>query len=376
LFRSIIIDDEILALEGLADLLHLEGDFEIKAMFENPRDVLPVIDSLDIDVVFMDIDMPYINGIDLAYQIIEKKPEVEIVFVTAYESYTMAAIKTGAAGYVVKPPDPESLKRVVKQINRRTKTPAKLTGKCVQLHVVGFGPSSYTSSLNNTQLAFPTAKSEELFFLLLQQRGKMISRDEIIDKLWGDFVRDKAINNFHVNSYYLRQCLNNVGMGGQFRRDRNGYVILMDNITYDVWEFEKLRQFGYTLEEAIAHEQLYKGEFLVDKDYTWGIGLRENYEKKYNELLSIILRCMNERNDYNHLIYYYKKAIDRDPLNEEYYIGLLNVYSQTKQHQEIKELYRKIKSEYNNWLGISPPKSILDFIKSKKPVDGATQPIH
>jgi two-component system, LytTR family, response regulator len=367
MYKAVLIDDELLALEGLSDLLNTSGQFEILTTFENPLEVLAGIEPLNFDVAFVDIDMPYINGIDLAEQMIELKPNIEVVFVTAYDSFAISAIEKGATGYILKPADLDGLKNVIKHIDRRTKATSAVSDVVPQLRVTGFGTVYYELDQIQTCLEFPTAKSEELFLFLLQKHGRAVSTDEIIENLWENFTRDKAMNNFHVNCYYVRQSLSKISMSGCMKRERNGYMIATGGIFYDVWEFDNISNIKtLPLDDAVRLESLYKEEFLKDKEYPWADSIRGLYERKYTACMSNILSQLQVREDKELMIYFYNKAIGKDPLNEDYYMGLLGVYHKAKQYREMRELYRKIVYQYGQWMGTMPPDAIVDFMKNVK----------
>lgn len=111
---AILIDDEKMALEGLS--LKLKKHFpniSIIAEFIRPQDAVDGINSLNPDLVFIDITMPQMSGFDVLSRI--NNPNFEIIFVTAYSDYAIEAINHAAIGYLVKPLDENELVSVVNQ---------------------------------------------------------------------------------------------------------------------------------------------------------------------------------------------------------------------------------------------------------------------
>jgi two-component system LytT family response regulator len=110
-----IVDDEKLALSRLKRLLNENGIEDITA-FENPVEALKEITKTKFDVVFLDISMPNISGLELADSIMQVEPKTFIVFQTAYEEFALEAFKNGGMGYLVKPIESNDIKKILDKI--------------------------------------------------------------------------------------------------------------------------------------------------------------------------------------------------------------------------------------------------------------------
>ena len=110
-----IVDDEKLALSRLKRLLNENGVEDITA-FDNPVEALKEIPKTRFDVVFLDISMPNITGLELADSIIQIEPKTFIVFQTAYEEFALEAFKNGGMGYLVKPIESIDIKNILDKI--------------------------------------------------------------------------------------------------------------------------------------------------------------------------------------------------------------------------------------------------------------------
>src|SRR5690625_198134 len=97
--REILVDDEMLALNYLKNALDKIGDYEVVGTYTNPVKAYNQIDDLEIDVAFLDIEMPGMNGIELAEKLLEKRPHLLVVFVTAYENYAIKAFEVNSIDY-------------------------------------------------------------------------------------------------------------------------------------------------------------------------------------------------------------------------------------------------------------------------------------
>jgi two-component system, LytTR family, response regulator len=115
ILKVMIVDDESLALSRLKRLLNENGVEDITA-FDNPIEALKEITKTKFDVVFLDISMPNITGLELADSIIQLEPKTFIVFQTAYSEFALEAFKNGGMGYLVKPIESSDIKSVLDKI--------------------------------------------------------------------------------------------------------------------------------------------------------------------------------------------------------------------------------------------------------------------
>ena len=110
--KCVIIDDEPLAVELLEDFVRKVDSLELISTFNNAIDAVSFINQNNVDLIFLDIQMPHFSGIDFL-NTIEKKPLV--IFTTAYSDYAVEGFNLGAVDYLVKPiPFHRFLKSVVR----------------------------------------------------------------------------------------------------------------------------------------------------------------------------------------------------------------------------------------------------------------------
>lgn len=110
--KAIIVDDERNAGEALHKMLQLIGsDVEVIEIFNDPRVALEQLKTLTYDLLFLDIQMPFLTGFELLDKL-ESIP-FQIIFTTAYDQYAMQAFKVSAADYLLKPIDMDDLEKAV-----------------------------------------------------------------------------------------------------------------------------------------------------------------------------------------------------------------------------------------------------------------------
>ncbi|GGF65402.1 DNA-binding response regulator [Paenibacillus albidus] len=101
--RAIIVEDEVLARQELAFLIEAHSGIEIAAQFEDGLDALKYLQAEEVDVLFLDINIPSIDGVLLAQNISKFSVKPYIVFITAYKEHAAEAFEIEAFDYILKP---------------------------------------------------------------------------------------------------------------------------------------------------------------------------------------------------------------------------------------------------------------------------------
>jgi len=118
--KALIVDDEYPARMELRFQLERFPDVEIIGEAANAREALRLISALDYDVVFLDVQMPGMTGIDLARQLKGRETPPKVVFVTAFENYALPAFEIRAVDYLLKPFEPNRLAETVQRLREVT----------------------------------------------------------------------------------------------------------------------------------------------------------------------------------------------------------------------------------------------------------------
>lgn len=122
MIRAIIVDDEPYCCDALEILLQRHcPQVQVVEICHSGQSALPAIQELKPQLVFLDIEMPQMNGFDL----LEKLPEVnfELVFTTSYDQYAIKAIRFSALDYLLKPVDREELQLAVQKVSQSINQP-------------------------------------------------------------------------------------------------------------------------------------------------------------------------------------------------------------------------------------------------------------
>jgi two-component system response regulator LytT len=117
---ALLVDDEAPARSELRYLLAGHAGVEVVGEAAGARDALELARNLEPDVVFLDVEMPGLSGVEAAPLVRERADPPAVVFVTAHERYAVDAFAVEAFDYLLKPVDPDRLARVVERLRERS----------------------------------------------------------------------------------------------------------------------------------------------------------------------------------------------------------------------------------------------------------------
>lgn len=120
MLKTLIVDDEPVARKVLRDELELVGDIEIVGEADNGAAALRSIVALQPDLVFLDLQMPILGGLDVVRNLNQEAHAPVVVFVTAYDKFALEAFEAGAVDYLLKPIRQERLAEAIKRARRLT----------------------------------------------------------------------------------------------------------------------------------------------------------------------------------------------------------------------------------------------------------------
>jgi two-component system LytT family response regulator len=122
MLRAYIVDDERLAVQRLTRLIEASGRVEIAGSTTDPEEALAYLRRHEVDVLFLDIQMPGLSGFELLEQL-EQTPV--LIFTTAFDRYAIDAFAANSIDYLLKPIEPERLDRALAKLERLAGTGAR-----------------------------------------------------------------------------------------------------------------------------------------------------------------------------------------------------------------------------------------------------------
>jgi two-component system LytT family response regulator len=121
MLKAVIIDDELYARDELSELLVDTGDVDVVALCSNAIEGLKAINSCKPDVVFLDIQMPQITGLELL-SMLDPATMPKVVFVTAYDEHAVKAFEDNAFDYLLKPVEDKRLRKTLTRLKENKGT--------------------------------------------------------------------------------------------------------------------------------------------------------------------------------------------------------------------------------------------------------------
>ncbi|KLU63064.1 transcriptional regulatory protein YpdB [Peptococcaceae bacterium CEB3] len=116
--KVFIVDDEVIMCEALARLLERIPDIEVSGIYHDGDEALPMVERLKPDLVFLDIRMPGLSGMEMAEILKQREDSPAIVFVTAYDEFALKGYEVDALDYILKPFEQADLERVLRKMRK------------------------------------------------------------------------------------------------------------------------------------------------------------------------------------------------------------------------------------------------------------------
>lgn len=269
------IDDEKLALANLVDeLKKVFFDHQI-CDFLSPSKALAFIEEMKnnnqtVDYIFTDINMPIINGIDMAKIVKNIFPKVKIFFCTAYSEYSLEAWSMKAKGYILKPISAAKIEEVLQEMVGDWKHEDN-DGKIIKVKTFG----DFEVFLNGKPIEFERSKSKELLAYLIDRKGASVTTERIASILFEDKNYDRSVKNMTTTVVSsLRNTLKKYGIEDVLVKSWNQLAVNIDKIKCDAYDFEKY--------DLVAINS-YEGDYMYG--YSWAEFSVPKYDKIYNEYL-------------------------------------------------------------------------------------------
>ena len=195
--RILIVEDEESFSDPLSFLLGKEG-FEVEVV-DNGLDAITEFDRNGADLVLLDLQLPGQSGTEVCRQL-RQRSSVPVIMLTAKDSEIdkVVGLELGADDYVTKPYSSRELVARVRAVLRRQAEPEELISNTVQAGPVRMDVERHVVSVSGDQVSLPL-KEFELLEMLLRNSGRVLTRGQLIDRVWGsDYVGDTKTLFVHV----------------------------------------------------------------------------------------------------------------------------------------------------------------------------------
>ncbi len=178
--KCLIADDEPLILKDIhRTAKKVLGENTEFFLAENSDEALGIIkkeneSGTGIKIAFLDIEMPFISGLEVAKKIQEISPKTNIIFVTGHGKYALDVLEMYVSGFIMKPVNEKSMKKAIE--NLRYPIPS-LSIKCFGHFEIFFG---------DTPVNFKRTQCKEIVAYLVDKKGALVSEDELRFLLWSE----------------------------------------------------------------------------------------------------------------------------------------------------------------------------------------------
>lgn len=362
MLRAIIVDDEELSVKRLKRILAESGEIGNCHTFQSPFEAYEYVKANPVDIAFLDISMPGLNGMKLSECLHELDDNLDIVFVTGYDEYAVKAFELSALDYLLKPVTAGRIAKMLEKLekkHRRTDIKPKLS-------VLLFNGLKLQRRYHEEEpLKLRSPKTDELLAFLICKGT--VSREEIIDTLWNGLEPEKAWKNLNSTLYYIRKAINTGRMKDCILTGKSEIRIDGSAIYCDLYEFERLlKQIRLAPERSVElfeqAETLYAGPLLKGKSYEWANERALRLEQDYIKLLEIAARFHQERNQPSQALYYFGEILKLDAFREDISEEMIRLYITLGRTSEALRNYHALEELLLKELGTKPNPKLTEFI--------------
>ncbi|KAA8679399.1 response regulator [Clostridium sp. WLY-B-L2] len=367
--RTVIVEDERPILELMKLVIGRNRHLEIVGQYTDSREAMEGIPGLLPDVVFVDVEMPFMDGIELSRKIKNFNEDIQIVFVTVYEKYALDAFKVDAVNYILKPITEEDLNATVDRLlkNRHAAVKSSEDDKKNKMFILGSFRVYGSSGREITR--WSTSKVQELFAYFVHKKGKCTSKWELCDILWPKFHSKKAEHNLYSTIYRLKTVLNKAEIENTVYCENGKYGMDFESFYCDSWEFESFIENNSSVDDRNIGDwekntALYKGVLFGNDDYLWDMELNEKLVRYYSLSTKNIARYYMKMKIYSKSEEYLKKAIAANSFDEEAHDLMMQIYFYMGNKTALVRHYKKLSDLFQKELHIKPKESTLKLYKS------------
>lgn len=228
--KIIVVDDELSALSTFLPSVVDDADIECKMFMNSPRSALEYVRVNKVDVAFLDIKMPEIDGVELAARMLEICPNIKIVFISAYaqdEESIKKRLNGKVAGFCHKPYSAEKLKRLIASLDTESTRP--------KIFLRTF--DAFDLFVNGVAVNFSCGKAKELLALLTDANGSWVTMDTAVGNLWPEKNAELGKRLYRDAVCKLRLKLKELGIEELVTFERGRCVINTRAASCDMWDF-------------------------------------------------------------------------------------------------------------------------------------------
>ncbi len=366
MLNIMLIDDEQPALEWLEKRIMGYEEVRIVGMHTNPFEALDHIGQCQPDIVFLDIGMPGLNGIEATERILAINPQIDIVFVTAYNHFATEAFELNAVDYLLKPVTAERLNKTIQRVIARRKTAMQRSATEGKARICCFGRFEVVDEVQKGAVKWRTSKERELLAYLVHHRNKIVAKEKILEDIWPEAAPNQAKTFLHTCVYNIRKRWLDLGYKNVLEYKNGGYRFNITGISCDVEQFERdcMERSEVTAENSNLCQktvQLYTGNYLEEDGFLWALSYQERLKEAYMSLLLRMAAYNVSVSAYQAAAACYRLILQKNPFLEDANEQLLKVYALMGDRVSMVRHYKQFSHLLKTELGISPADTTVNL---------------
>lgn len=390
-YRILVVDDELPALDRMKDLLQQEELVEEVTLFSHAEQALEWAVLHQPDIIFLDIQMPGIHGLEFANRLLQASLRSEVVFVTAYHQYALQAFELSAVDYILKPVKQERLSQTLSRIHRRYASSrlaireegeSKEDNDCVppsSKDKVGSDKSRdrhlspevgeerpypriyclgrLRVQSANGEMKWHTAKVKELFAYLLY-KGE-VSLEQMIEDVFPHSEPSKGKAYVHTCVYQIRRAVQELDLQEyiQIKYSDRMYRLQLR----EVWQDREAFAHGVSKQagiEAIEEQTLlYQGDWCEGLDSMWMLSYREELRDRFLWLMEDKIDYYRKHGDGRMALANARRLLTLDPWNEHYALRIAEIYMEAQEKGRAKQFILDYIEQYEREWGEPLPEA-------------------
>lgn len=371
----ILIDDEILEMENLTNLLGEMDNINLVKNFTNPMKALAVIERLNPDIIFLNVEITGINGFKLTERIQEIIPHTPICFVANNSNHAIMAFELNVFDYIMTPVQPKRLVKTFQRLSNSVKR--EITPKVIMPMVCTFGTLHFTYDNNPFELInvkWRTANARSIFIYLLHYRNQYVRKDMLIDEFWSEGDLKYGSTQLYTAIYSIRKTLESIGFPITIESSGHNYRLKLNGVKVDVEEWEKGMSLLATPTDDTYREfqkilNLYKGSYFWEEEFTWIKSEQQRLRMIWLSQIKKMTNYLYNKGEYLEAIILYLQVLKVDPLTEDTYFMLMQLYNKVGERFLVKKKYTNLKRMLKEEYGMEPNGAVQNWYNEWRKVE-------
>lgn len=359
MIRTIVVDDEWYNLEEICDFVERTGFMSVESRCQNGIDALREADRVLPQAAFIDIEMPEMDGLTLAEKLLEKYPEMQIVFITGWNQYAVAAFELNALDYIMKPLSKARFQKMAERLKSRVEPYAPKRGNKVSIHCFG----GFEAVINGQPVIWKRIKAEELFAFLLVNHDTFVLKDIILENLWPEYERAKSLPILQTSVCKIRNIFSGCKDKVKLTYANNRYGLFLSDADCDYLKVESaLTGFQSDVPESFGAVEnaceMLSNDLFDGHGYLWSEGCRESLRRKLTPVLRKIADYYHALPDTEHELETLKLLSQLSPLDDDAQLLYIDALRANDRNEETRRHVKWLRETLQRDYGAGLPNAV------------------